>query len=81
MDEELTEFEALEKSEKRGMRMYVLSLVTVIFLPLSFLTGVFGMNVVGLPATEAPNPFFYLTTAMLILAIILLISMLRKKWF
>jgi Mg2+ and Co2+ transporter CorA len=39
------------------------------------------MNVAGLPATEEPDPFFYLATAMLILGIILLISMLWKKWF
>ena len=68
-------------AEQQGMRMYVLSLVTAIFLPLSFLTGVFGMNVAGLPGTEEPNAFFYLATAMLILAIILLVSMLWKKWF
>jgi zinc transporter len=56
-------------------------LVTAIFLPLSFLTGVFGMNVAGLPGTEEPNAFFYLAMAMLTVAIILLISMLWKKWF
>ncbi|AGH42892.1 zinc transporter ZntB [Paraglaciecola psychrophila] len=68
-------------AEQQGMRMYVLSLVTAIFLPLSFLTGVFGMNVAGLPGTEEPNAFFYLAMAMLTVAIILLISMLWKKWF
>jgi zinc transporter len=68
-------------AEQQGMRMYVLSLVTAIFLPLSFLTGVFGMNVAGLPGTEEPKSFAYLATAMVILVIILLISMLWKKWF
>jgi zinc transporter len=68
-------------AEQQGMRMYVLSLVTAIFLPLSFLTGVFGMNVAGLPGTQEPKAFFYLAGAMLILAIVLLISMLWKKWF
>jgi zinc transporter len=63
------------------MRMYVLSLVTAIFLPLSFLTGVFGMNVAGLPGTEEPKAFIFLASDMLILAIISLISMLWKKWF
>lgn len=42
-------------AEQQSMRMYVLSLVTAIFLPLSFLTGVFGMNVVGLPALSHPR--------------------------
>lgn len=68
-------------AEQQGMRMYVLSLVTAIFLPLSFLTGIFGMNVGGLPGTEEPKAFFYLTATMVILAIVLLTGMLWKKWF
>jgi zinc transporter len=68
-------------AEQQGMRMYVLSLVTAIFLPLSFLTGVFGMNVAGLPGTQEPKAFFYVATTMIILAIMLLIGMLWKKWF
>ena len=68
-------------AEQQGMRMYVLSLVTAVFLPLSFLTGVFGMNVAGLPGTEEPKAFLYLASTMVILAIMLLIGMLWKKWF
>ncbi|GAB2685250.1 zinc transporter ZntB [Aliiglaciecola aliphaticivorans] len=67
-------------AEQQGMRMYVLSLVTAIFLPLSFLTGIFGMNVAGLPGTEDPEAFNYLATSMLVLAIIMLAAMLWKKW-
>ncbi|MFT2090049.1 zinc transporter ZntB [Paraglaciecola sp. 2405UD69-4] len=68
-------------AEQQGMRMYVLSLVTAIFLPLSFLTGIFGMNVGGLPGTEEPKAFTYLTVSMLLLAIVLLLAMVWKKWF
>ena len=68
-------------AEQQGMRMYVLSLVTAIFLPLSFLTGVFGVNVAGLPGTVDPNAFNYLTLGMAILAVVLLVTMLWKKWF
>ncbi|MBU3004567.1 zinc transporter ZntB [Paraglaciecola arctica] len=68
-------------AEQQGMRMYVLSLVTAIFLPLSFLTGIFGMNVAGLPGTQEPKAFVYLTATMVILAVALLVGMLWKKWF
>ena len=44
--------------------MYLLSIVATIFLPLSFLTGVFGMNVAGLPGLENPGAFNYLTIGM-----------------
>lgn len=68
-------------AEQQGLRMYVLSLVTAIFLPLSFLTGVFGMNVGGLPGIENPSAFYVLTGCMLFLALIMLAYMVRKKWF
>lgn len=34
--------------------MYMLSVIATIFLPLSFLTGLFGMNVGGIPFSEEP---------------------------
>ena len=60
--------------------MYVLSMVTAIFLPLSFLTGVFGMNVGGLPGTESQDAFTLLMGSMGVLAVIMLIAMLWKRW-
>ncbi|MCW8091087.1 zinc transporter ZntB [Alteromonas sp. ASW11-130] len=67
-------------ADRQGMRMYVLSMVTAIFLPLSFLTGVFGMNVAGLPGTESPEAFTILVAAMGGLAVAMLIAMLWKRW-
>lgn len=68
-------------AEQQGAKMYVLSLVTAIFLPLSFLTGVFGMNVAGLPGIEEPNAFNYLASGMIGLALVLFTLMMWKKWF
>jgi zinc transporter len=68
-------------AEQQGMRMYVLSLVTAVFLPLSFLTGVFGMNVAGLPGTEDPKAFTYLAIGMAALASVSLLAMVIKRWF
>ncbi|MGB0214210.1 zinc transporter ZntB [Alteromonas alba] len=67
-------------ADKQNIRMYVLSMITAIFLPLSFLTGVFGMNVAGLPGTETPNAFTLLMSSMGVLAVLMLIAMLWKKW-
>jgi zinc transporter len=67
-------------ADQHGVRMYVLSLVTAIFLPLSFLTGVFGMNVSGLPGVENPDGFLYVGTTMLVLAVVMLAAMLWKRW-
>jgi zinc transporter len=67
-------------AEKQNARMYLLSIVAAIFLPLSFLTGVFGMNIAGMPGLESPNAFNILTGIMLILAIALIAYMRWKKW-
>lgn len=67
-------------AEQQGMRMYVLSLVTAIFLPLSFLTGIFGMNVAGLPGTENPQAFSWLGFSMIVIALGIVGYMVWKKW-
>jgi zinc transporter len=53
--EELMNRVALEQNS----RMYLLSVVAAIFLPLTFVTGLLGMNVAGLPGTNNPNGFIY----------------------
>lgn len=40
-------------SEQLNKRMFLLSVVTVIFLPLGFLTGLFGINVGGIPGADS----------------------------
>lgn len=67
-------------AEQQNARMYVLSIVAAIFLPLSFLTGVFGMNVAGLPGIEEPLAFTYLSIGMAIVAILMIIAMRLKRW-
>jgi zinc transporter len=67
-------------SEQQNKRMYVLSIVTAIFLPLSFLTGVFGMNVGGLPGTENGDAFLILLSTMSLLALAITGIMYWKKW-
>lgn len=67
-------------SEQQNKRMYVLSIVTAIFLPLSFLTGIFGMNVAGLPGTESGDAFLYLISGMGLLALAILLLMYWRKW-
>ena len=44
-------------AEQMNARMYVLSVVAGIFLPLGFLTGLFGINVGGIPLADDPWGF------------------------
>jgi len=59
----------------------ILSIVAAIFLPLGFLTGLFGMNVAGLPGVEWPGAFLVVSLSMSALAVGLLVLFRWLKWF
>ncbi|XP_068668998.1 uncharacterized protein [Aristolochia californica] len=44
------------QSEQINKKLYYISFLSIIFLPLSIITGVFGMNVGGVPWTDQTNP-------------------------
>ena len=74
------EFLALQAQEQNS-RMYVLSVVAAIFLPLTFVTGLLGMNVGGLPGLESPNGFIASVVIMVLAAGALIAFFRWKKWF
>jgi zinc transporter len=43
--------------------MFVMSMASVIFLPLGFMTGLFGVNVAGMPGVDNPYAFYILCAA------------------
>lgn len=51
-------------SDKLNKNLYVLSVVAAIFLPLGFLTGLFGINIGGLPGINEPNAFWIFCVAL-----------------
>ena len=63
-----------------GRNSYILSVVAAIFLPLGFLTGLFGINVGGMPGTEASYGFWAVTIASVILGIVLFLVFRFLKW-
>jgi len=67
-------------AQEQNSRMYVLSVVAAIFLPLTFVTGLLGMNVGGLPGLESPWGFLGSVVIMITAAVALLFFFRRKKW-
>ena len=65
-------------TEKLNKNMYKLSLITVIFMPLTFITGLFGMNVGGIPGQGNPAAFYTYASVMLIV-ILMHFLFFRKK--
>lgn len=68
-------------AQEQNTRMYVLSVVAAIFLPLTFITGLLGMNVGGLPGLESPSGFNVSVITMAVAAVALLLFFRWKKWF
>ena len=67
-------------SEQMNKAMYVLSIVAAIFLPLSFLTGLLGINVGGIPGAENKWAFLFVTFLLLVIAFLLIGLFRRIKW-
>lgn len=67
--------------EQQNARMYVLAILSAIFLPITFITGLFGMNVAGLPGTQDSHAFG-LVVAVMAAALALAVALMRRKhWF
>jgi zinc transporter len=67
-------------AEEQNARVYLLSVVAAIFLPLTFVTGMLGMNVAGLPGTENPQGFFFSAVVMIALGVGLAAYFKWKRW-
>jgi zinc transporter len=67
-------------AHEQNERMLLLSIVAAVFLPLSFLTGLFGMNVAGLPGLEWPASFMVIALLMLVAAVLILVVFRLRRW-
>ncbi len=61
--------------------MYILAVVATIFLPISFLTGLFGMNLGGIPGENAPWAFAIGCGAIAMVTLVEIWLFRRLKWF
>ena len=67
-------------SEQLNKRMYVLSIVAAVFLPLGFITGLLGINVAGIPGAEFAYGFVIVCLLLLLLVFIQIGLFKWKKW-
>lgn len=69
-----------QRDEKLNQRVYNLTVLAAIFLPLTVLTGLLGMNVGGVPLMDNNNGFLW-STAVLVAIMTFTILLLRKiRW-
>ncbi len=68
-------------SEKLNRSMYKLSIITSIFMPLTYVTGIFGMNIGGVPGINDPQAFNVCMFTMLMIFLLQVFFFKRGKWF
>jgi len=61
--------------------MKTLTIFSVIFIPLTFLAGIYGMNFENMPELKTKYGYFILLGIMLILTLGIVYYFKRKKWF
>lgn len=77
MHEQLTDLRA----EQIDQRALLISVVAMIFLPLTFLTGLLGMNVQGIPYAQAPWAFDGVVLVCALIAVAITGYFVRQHWF
>jgi magnesium transporter len=60
--------------------MRILTVFSAVMLPLTFISSVYGMNIINLPFAEHPQAFWILVGGMLGLAVGLLAVFRARKW-
>jgi zinc transporter len=66
--------------EVTNQRLYVLSIMTAIFLPLGFVTSLLGVNVGGIPGREVSWGFWALCAGFAIAIVVQLVLFRRWRW-
>jgi magnesium transporter len=69
-----------ELSFKMNQVMQVLTLVSTIFIPLTFLAGIYGMNFKNMPELDNPYGYYILLGAMLFIGLGLFLYFRKKRW-
>lgn len=67
-------------SEQLNQTMYILSIISGIFLPLGFVTGLLGINVGGMPGIDSSNAFLIVCIVLIVVALIEFLIFKFKKW-
>ncbi len=77
----LQEHVQAQRAEATSRNGFLLSIVAAIFLPLGFLTGLFGVNVAGMPGADWPWAFAALSLGMIVIGVALYVYFRHLRWF
>ena len=67
-------------SHQLNQTMRVLTVITAVFVPLSFLAGLYGMNFDYMPELKITYGYYYLLGFMAFISLSLVVLFKRKRW-
>ena len=67
-------------TEQMNKKMYILAILSAIFLPLTFLTGLLGINVGGIPGANHENAFYIFIAILLCIVGFQFFIFKKNKW-
>jgi zinc transporter len=76
-EDEITKY----NHERLNNNMYRLSILSAVFLPLGFLTGLLDVNIAGVPGVSSPSAFIVFCALLLVIFGLQLLILKRLKWF
>ena len=68
-------------TERLNRNTYVFSIIASIFLPLSFLTGLLGINVLGIPGADDPRAFLFFCGILVAIMATQILVFRKLRWF
>lgn len=69
------------RAELIDTRSLIIAIAAMVFLPLTFITGLYGMNVSGLPYAQKPWAFDAIMIACVAISVGIIAYFLRRHWF
>jgi magnesium transporter len=79
--ESASNFYFSEQSRKMNEIMKTLTIISAVFIPLTFIVGVYGMNFENMPELKTKNGYFVVMGIMFFLVIGLIIYFKKRRWF
>jgi magnesium transporter len=79
--ESASNFYFSEQSRKMNEIMKTLTIISAIFIPLTFIVGVYGMNFDNMPELHTANGYFIVMIVMFLLVMALIIYFKKRRWF